>query len=378
MSVDFESFWNTDPPFRTGLPPETYTSSEFFELENRTLFRTHWIFVGYRHELNRVGDVVPVTVAGQPVLLVAGGDLEIRAFHNLCRHRCLKLVDAPKNCGRLIRCPYHSWSYGLDGKLKAAPHFGGKETAPPKDFSPADFGLHEIECAVWNDWIFVCLGPPEMSFPEFIAPLERQLENVPLHDLKPIGALDFGTVNTNWKTLMENFIEPYHVQFVHRSTTSQPLTDHYTIIDRHCLGSGCDIADDGNTSKSETLAVSSRFLTLFPNFVIGLYEPDQIGVHLNSPVNAGQTCQRRIIYVHKDNPISDGDIEKTRSLWHQIHQEDHEICERLQQGRASPAADGGILSPHWENSLRNFQEYLARAVDPASSRDRNTGSTRPT
>lgn len=372
MSVDFKSFWNTDSTFRTGLPPETYTSSEFFELENRTLFTTHWIFVGYRHELNRVGDVVPVAVAGQPILLVAGGDLEIWAFHNVCRHRCLKLVDAPKNCGRLIRCPYHSWSYGLDGKLKAAPHFGGRETAPPEDFSPADFGLHEIECAVWHDWIFVCLGPPAMSFAEFIAPLKRQLENVPLHDLKPIGTLDFGALDTNWKALMENFIEPYHVQFVHRSTTSQPLTDHYTIIDEHCLGSGCDIADDSNTSKSETLAVSSRFLTLFPNFVIGLYEPDQIGVHLNSPVNAGQTCQRRVIYVHKDNPISNEDIEKTKSLWYRVHQEDHEICERLQQGRLSPAADGGILSPCWENSLRNFQEYLARSVDPGSSRDRDT------
>lgn len=370
MNADFQHFWNNGTAFKTGLPAAAYTSSDFYERENRTVFATQWVFAGYRHEFVQVGDVAPITVAGQPILLVADETLEIHAFHNICRHRCLKLVDAAKNCGRLIRCPYHSWSYGLDGSLKAAPYFGGKDTAPPKELTKTILGLQRIECQVWHDWIFVCLDTPKISFKEFILPLERQLENIPLDDLKPIATLDFGSIQTNWKALMENFIEPYHVQFVHRKTTSQPLVDHFTIIDEHCLGSGCDIADNEHADKSTTLAVSSRFLTLFPNFVIGLYEPDQIGVHLNSPVNVNQTQQRRVVYVHKDNPINDQEIEATKSLWYRVHKEDHEMCERLQSGRHSAKADSGVLSPHWENSVRNFQELWISSIDADSKSGR--------
>lgn len=363
MNIDLHHFWDNHQTFKAGLPAEVYTSPAFFERENRTLFTKHWIFVGYRHELSRVGDAIPITVAGQPILLVADEELNIHAFHNLCRHRCLKLVDSRKNCGRLIRCPYHSWSYGLNGHLQAAPYFGGKDIKQPQEFEKTDFGLHRIECKVWHDWIFVCLDTPDLAFEEFIKPLERQLGDIALNELKPIGTIDFDKVQTNWKTLMENFIEPYHVQFVHQSTTSQPLVDHFTILDEHCLGSGCDIANDKSTNKPATLAVSSRFLTLFPNFVIGLYEPDQIGVHLNVPLSADQTSQRRAIYVHKDNPITNEEIEHTKSLWYRVHKEDHEICERLQMGRHSSKADSGILSPYWETSLRDFQERVVRSVE---------------
>jgi len=155
------------------------------------------------------------------------------------------------------------------------------------------------------------------------------------------------------------------VQLVHQSTTSQPLVDHFTVLDEHCLGSGCRIVTDKNAVRTATLAVSSRFLTLFPNFVIGLYEPDQIGVHLNTPLSADRTSQRRVIYVHKDNPINDAEIEQTKSLWYRVHKEDHDICERLQKGRHSMRADSGILSPHWETSLRDFQERLVRSVEVA-------------
>ena len=162
---------------------------------------------------------------------------------------------------------------------------------------------------------------------------------------------------------MENFIEPYHVQFVHKTTTTQPLVDHFTVLDDHCLGSACDIEDAKSVDESGTLAVTSRFLTLFPNFVLGMYAPDQIGVHLNCPVNAGATTQRRVIYLHKDNDADAEQIQKISDLWYDVHKEDHEICERLQLGRKSTvAADGGLLSPHWEDSVRRFQELVVQSV----------------
>ena len=107
-------------PVARGLPASAYTSEAFFALENERIFAASWVFAGFAHELARPGDAVPVTVAGRPVLLLYGADGRIRAFHNVCRHRCLKLVDKPDNVGWAIRCPYHSWIYGLDSARSAA------------------------------------------------------------------------------------------------------------------------------------------------------------------------------------------------------------------------------------------------------------------
>jgi choline monooxygenase len=165
---------------------------------------------------------------------------------------------------------------------------------------------------------------------------------------------------------MENFIEPYHVQFVHQTTTSQPLQDHYPVIEGKCLGSAVDLSEEqiANAGKG-TLGVSSRYLTLFPNFVLGTYAPDQIGVHLNVPVDTETTLQFRVIYVHQDASYSDAETQELKDLWYAVHREDHAICERLQTGRHSNiSTQGGVLSPYWETSVRKFQELVANAIRP--------------
>ena len=116
-------------------------------------------------------------------------------------------------------------------------------------------------------------------------PIKRRLEGLSLPEIKPIGSLEFGEVACNWKFLMENFIEPYHVQFLHNNTTAQPLLDHYVIEDGACLGSAVDVTPPEDAgSGAIKLDVSSRYLTLFPSFVLGWYFPDQMGVYLNVPV----------------------------------------------------------------------------------------------
>ena len=181
-----------------------------------------------------------------------------------------------------------------------------------------------------------------------------------------MAVLDFGAIAANWKMIMENFIEPYHVQFVHRTTTSQPLRKHYTIVDGVCLGSAIDLDEEKGTDGS--LAVSSRYLTLFPNFILGRYFPDQIGVYLNVPAGPGEMRQKRAIYTISEKDLSAEEVENLRTLWWNVHKEDHAICERMQLGRQSPvAAAGGVLSPKWEDSVRAFQELVADAVIGAAS-----------
>ncbi len=350
-----------------GLPGQAYTDNDLYRLEQSQLFGGNWIFVGYAHQMENEGDARPIEVGGLPLFLLRGPDGTISAFHNACRHRNLKLIDADSNTGRLIRCPYHSWSYDLCGALKNAPYFGGGIRELPADFRYEDNSLRPVRCEVWHDWIFVNLAPEPSSFEDFLAPIKRQLGANDITEFEPVATLEFGAVACNWKLLMENFIEPYHVQFVHRNTTDQPLENHYTVVDEHCLGSAVELGEKQFAKvRVGTLGVTSHYLTLFPNFVLGTYQPDQIGVYLHTPLGAECTDQKRVIYVHKDSSYSDVQVNDIAELWHSVHLEDHEMCVRLQQGRHSPLAEfGGVLSPHWENSVRRFQELVAAALRPA-------------
>ena len=359
-----------DKKIANGLPSVAYTDEKFLALESDTVFAKNWAFVGFVHELVKPGDVLPIELAGKPLLLVKNIKGEIVAFHNVCRHRCLKLVDQPKNTGKLIRCPYHSWTYDLDGNLIASPHFGGTGKHKPNGFEPRKHGLESVRTKVWHDWIFVNLNKKAPPFEKYVKKFSRQLNDIDLEKIKPVATLDFGEISTNWKFLVENYIEPYHVQFVHPKTTSQPLKDHYTIVDGNCFGSGVDLNEE-NTS-SGNLSVSSRYLSLFPNFIIGTYYPNQIGVYLNLPVDCGRTIQKRIIYAANGYKITTKEANSLKKLWWDVHKEDHDICERLQLGRASPvSAKGGILSPHWEKSVREFHKHVIKSVMKSPKRKKN-------
>ncbi len=358
MGDSFADFLSATSPAR-GLPPCVYRDADVWEAECRSVLARNWVFVGFAHELRDPGDAVPVQVAGQPLLLLRNHTGEIAAFHNVCRHRCLTLVDEPKNVGKLIRCPYHAWAYDLDGNLRASPHFGGTDKHGTDEFDATTRGLMGVRAHVWHDWIFVNLSGDAPEFEDYAAPLIARLEDLDFEKVEPIGTLDFDVIETNWKLIMENFIEPYHVQFVHASTTDQPLKDHYTIVDGNCLGSAVDLSEESGTSGS--LGVSSRYLTLYPNFILGRYFPDQLGVYLNIPLGPGRMAQKRVIYTTEGQSLTATEVEALKSLWWDVHKEDHEMVERMYRGRASNAAtDGGVLSPVWEDSVRAFQELIVR------------------
>ena len=253
--------FETPGPVARGLPAAAYTSEAFFALENERMFADSWVFAGLAHELARPGDVVPVTVAGRPVLLVRDGTHEVRAFHNVCRHRCLKLVDEPGNAGPTIQCPYHSWTYRLDGALHIAPYFGGRDPrAVPAGFDRAQHGLVPVKAATWHDWIFVNLSGSAPPIEDFVAPLQRQLDGLDLTRMRHVVTVDLGEIGANWKLLMENFIEPYHVPIVHATTTEQPLTDHYTVNEPGCLGCAVDVSGGAKrTTRCRRIPATSRF-----------------------------------------------------------------------------------------------------------------------
>ena len=344
-----------------GLPAKAYTDKDFWDRECKNVFANNWVFVGFAHELKNIGDVIPIKVAEQPILLVKNTKQKIVAYHNVCSHRCLILVDERRNFKKIINCPYHAWSYDLDGNLINSPHFGGTNNHVPKGFDKKKNGLKSIRIKIWHDWIFVNINNNALPFEKYASSLIKQLKNINLKNIKPVAKLDFGKIYTNWKFLIENFIEPYHVQFVHKKTTSQPLKDHYTIVDEVCYGSGVDLKEEDSSSGS--LSVSSKYLSLFPNFIIGSYYPGQLGVYLNTPIEPGVTLQKRIIYTTEGHNLNKKEIDNQKRLWWKVHKEDHAICERLYLGRSSPVSqNGGLLSPYWENSVRAFHKIMIKSM----------------
>ena len=161
-SVKIKSPKNTNTIF--GLPSKSYTDNEFWEKECNTALSDGWLFVAFVHEFSKVGDVVPIFIAGKPILLIKNENNIITAFHNVCSHRCLKLVNEKKNIGKLIRCPYHSWTYDLQGNLKVAPHIGGTNQHKPKGFNLKKHGLKSIKIHIWHDWIFININGKAKKF----------------------------------------------------------------------------------------------------------------------------------------------------------------------------------------------------------------------
>ena len=349
-----------------GLPAKSYTDHEFWKKECNTVLADGWLFVGFVHEFLNPGDVLPIFIADKPILLVKNNNNKITAFHNVCSHRCLKLVDKKKNIGKAIRCPYHSWTYDLEGKLKAAPHIGGTNQHKPKGFNFLDHGLKSIRIHIWHDWIFINLNGKAKKFEDYAKPLIKKFEDIDFKKLKYAATLDFGKINSNWKFLIENFIEPYHVQFVHKTTTNQPLKDHYTIVDGVCYGSGINVKEE-DEKNSNALSVTSRYLSLFPNFIISNYFPNQIGVYLNVPISPVETIQKRIIYTSDGKNMTEEESNTAKKIWWNVHKEDHNICERLQEGRLSPVSNqGGLLSPYWEKGVQAFQKLIIDATMKSS------------
>ena len=232
----------------------------------------------------------------------------------------------------------------------------------PEGFDRGRHGLAPVRAETWHDWIFVNLNGAAPALEDFIAPLRRRIGGLDLTRLHHLVTIDFGEIAANWKLLVENFIAPYHVQFVHSTTTEQPLADHYTINDPGCLGCGVDVS--GDATRKDTLSEDSRFLTLFPNFVLGAYLPDQIGVHLEVPVAPDRTLQRRAIYSLKSEPEPARRAQQLAKLWRAVHRRGPRHA-RAASTRAR--VRGGVRRRRALSGVGNFGAELsgARGQTPA-------------
>lgn len=363
-----------------GLPNECYINEDYINIERDTVFFNNWSVIGSASSLKEIGDVKPYNFLGVPLLILRDKSDQIKVFHNVCSHRGFKLIQEPCKLKNMIRCPYHSWSYDLSGKLIATPHVGGMNKHEAKGFEKSKSNLKEVRSFVWMDLIFVNLNNNAKSFEERIKPLEERWSKfISKEDQKLIRhAKDFGyfnmEVNSNWKLAIENFCESYHLPWIHPELNRvSNIEEHYHIEDLEETFSGQGSNKyaqqfDGNRKFStfpnwpKDLYQNSEYVSLFPNVMIGIHV-DHFYAFWLEPLSNNKTREHfEMYYVGEDSAESDDlkDMrEKNFKFWQEVMNEDVGAIEGMYQGRNSPAYNGGNFSPVMDTPTLMFHKWVA-------------------
>ena len=363
-----------------GLPNECYVNKDYVNIERDTVFFNNWSVIGSASSLKEIGDVKPYNFLGVPLLILRDKSDQIKVFHNVCSHRGFKLIQEPCKLKNMIRCPYHSWSYDLSGKLIATPHVGGMNKHEAKGFEKSKSNLKEVRSFVWMDLIFVNLNNNAKSFEERIKPLEERWSKfISKEDQKLIRrAKDFGyfnmEVNSNWKLAIENFCESYHLPWIHPELNRvSNIEDHYHIEDLEETFSGQGSNKyaqqfDGNRKFStfpnwpKDLYQNSEYVSLFPNVMIGIHV-DHFYAFWLEPISNNQTKEHfELYYIGDESASSDefkGIREKNFAFWREVMNEDVTAIEGMQKGRSSPAYNGGNFSPVMDTPTLMFHKWVA-------------------
>jgi choline monooxygenase len=357
------------------LPASAYTDPAFFALERQRVFRQHWISVAFAHEIAAPGDAIPVDAAGVPLILARGRDGEVRAFHNVCRHRGAAILAAPVKGQPTLRCPYHGWAYGLDGRLRATPLWDGQRTTPRDLLPRGELGLVAVRCGVWADIVFVDLSGTAPALAELVAPVVRSWAPYRTDDLR-LGYFAEGEIAANWKLGIEGALENYHEEFVHPSLPARidaagrkTFTDiaegamfGFTWAGESALRSAAPLIplrpEHAGATRMDTLAF------LFPNTQVNHYGSVSVRV-IWTPLAPDRTAIRSAFYVVPEAAEGEAHAAARAGMaeyWRNLREEDRRVIEAMQRGRRSPAAGDFRFSPFWEASLHHFQNKLLDAL----------------
>ncbi len=336
----------------TGLSNAMYRDPAILTLERERIFRAQWLAVGHAADIARPGDAMPVEAAGVPIILLRGRDGTLRAFHNVCGHRGLRLLDAPCHGRPTLVCPYHGWAYDLAGLLRATPDFGGIGRRDAPGFDPTQFELRPVRLAeAFGGLLFVNLSGTAPPFADWAGPLLARWRPYDFDRLAHAHT-ETCTVDANWKLVAENFVDTLHLEWVHPQVVghSRP-EDHFDIIEppAYCSATRSAFSGDPRARAIPSfpdlpadLANRGEFLLLYPNVLFFLMPNQLFSITLDA--TAADTTAERLDFSFV---ASDGAADARQwwiDGWRHLNSQDFGILARLQRGRASPAFDGGCFS----------------------------------
>lgn len=365
----------------TSLPAWTYRSEGFFARERDVVFRPSWQLVCHVNDVPTPGDYHSFDFLGEPLVTIRDRDGTVRSFHNVCRHRAARLLDGDRgNCGGRVTCPYHAWSYGLDGKLIGVPH---RASFGAVDWAALD--LVPLDQEIFRGFVFVRLaddGGPSVT--EMMAPYAEDLVPYRFEELVPQGRVTLRPRAVNWKNVADNYGDGLHINVAHPGLTRLFGKSYGLAAAPHVDKMWGDLQDAPSRHWSERLyqkllpavphlpAGRQRhwmYFRLWPNTAFDIY-PDQVDFMQFLPVSATQTVIREIAYVLPDAPDDPRrrEMRAARYLnWRinrQVNAEDTDLIARVQAGMASSSYTSGPLSED-EVCLRSFARRMRSLLPEA-------------
>jgi choline monooxygenase len=338
------------------IPSPWYFDKSIAELENSAVFGRTWQVVGRADQVQSSGHFLTADIAGEPIVVVRGDDSQLRAFYNVCRHHAAAVVTEPQGCAKQFRCPYHGWTYGIDGALKGMVEFDGV-----CNFDRATNGLVPVPVDIWENFIFVNLDPnagPLLDFlgsiPSIVAPLEIS---------KKLRFFDrrIYTLQCNWKVYVDNYLDGgYHVPHAHKGLSSVIEYTKYTIenFERACLQSS-PLSSDSSTEAGVASTRQGRafYLWVYPNFMLNAYE-GVMDTNLVVPLGVDK-CGVIFDYYFADiSAAAEARNRASIAISERVQEEDMGICDAVQRGLGSRAYLAGRLSVRREAGEHLFHRLL--------------------
>jgi choline monooxygenase len=368
------------------LIPDAYTSPEFQALELDRIFGRSWVPVCVAGEIAEPGSYVVVEVAGRSLIVCRNRAGKLKAHHNVCRHRGTRLVeDGQGRVKRFFQCPYHAWAYDLDGVCLGTPLFTPEAGIPPDQqdvfdmedvsaFDKADYGLYPARVEAWGLLVFVCLDPEAPSLEAELGELPERLAAHRLDEHRLLRRIEYG-IDANWKLVAENFMEYYHLPWVHPGLVKvSPMKAHHRwqgagMYVGFCTSPIAENADGGGwqglpplSTLDEEDSTSARFAWIFPNAAINVL-PNHSFVLLARPAAPGHTAEVAYLLSHPECTDHAGDglgdeVEALLSFWDEVNREDISIVERVQAGVSDLTYTGGRMCYRFEEPVHRFQNMV--------------------
>jgi choline monooxygenase len=355
---DIVNLYNPYDPLEEAwtIPAPWYFDPRIAELERASVFSGTWQVVGRTDQVRDNGRFFTAELAGEPLVVVRGEDGELRAFYNVCRHHAAGVVTEAHGCAKQFRCPYHGWTYGIDGTLKGMVEFEGV-----RNFDRAKNGLLPIRVDSWENFVFVNLDGSAAPLRDFLGIVPELVS--PLDLAKKLHFFDrrVYTLNCNWKVYVDNYLDGgYHVPHAHKGLSSVIEYTKYTIenFDRACLQSSPLSSD----STSEVGVAATRqgrafYLWLYPNFMINAYE-GVMDTNLVLPLGVNRCAVIFDYYFADTSAAAEARNKESIAVSEKVQDEDMAICDAVQRGLGSRAYVAGRLSVRREAGEHLFHRLL--------------------
>jgi choline monooxygenase len=339
------------------LPPSSwYNDARFHDLERDTVFRNNWLIAGRADQVQAAGDYVAGMITGEPYVIVRNAEGKLNAFFNVCRHHAAQVMSGA-GCTESLVCPYHGWTYGLDGRLLRAPELGAVQ-----DFDRAKFGLVPMSVESWCGLLFISMAKSPSPLAPGLSELAARLRTMDVDRLQFVARRSY-RLACNWKVYVDNYLDGgYHVSYLHRGLAAQLDLDSYRteVFERYSIQSGAGAGDAGKGGDdfAERIGDKVLYAWLYPNLMINRYGP-MMDTNWVIPHGHDET---EVIFDYYFTPETARDsefVEKSLAASDVVQKEDVDICESVQKGLGSSSYDRGRYSVKREQGELHFHRLLA-------------------